>query len=147
MTAEPPGCSIDEVHGKALTHGVRPFRPDTKEGGRDMPRYLIEVSYSQQSVQSMVANAPDRIAAVKKLMTAIGGKLESFYYCFGKYDCVLITEMPDNVSAAAVGLAVAQTGSVTRYETRTLLTPEEGREAMRKAKEIAGSYTPPAEAR
>jgi uncharacterized protein with GYD domain len=77
-------------------------------------------------------------------MGALGGKLESFYYCFGKFDAVLIAEAPDNVSAAAVGLAVAQTGSVTRYETRTLLTPDEGREAMRKAKQIAGSYTPPA---
>ena len=33
--------------------------------------------------------------------------MQNSYFAFGQYDAVLITEMPDNVSAAAIALAFA----------------------------------------
>lgn len=52
-------------------------------------------------------------------------------------------EAPDNVSAAAISLAITAGGAVKAYETTPLLTPEEGIEAMRKGAEAAGAYRPP----
>ncbi len=46
---------------------------------------------------------------------------------------MLITEMPDNISAAAIALAFAGGGTVRNCATTTLLTAAEAQDAMRKA--------------
>jgi len=45
----------------------------------------------------------------------------------------LITEMPDNVSAAAIALAFAAGGSLRNCQTTALMSNAESLEAMRKA--------------
>ena len=52
-------------------------------------------------------------------------------------------EAPDNVSAAALSLALTASGVVKAYETTPLTTIEEGIEAMRKGAEVAAAYRPP----
>jgi uncharacterized protein with GYD domain len=63
------------------------------------------------------------------------------YYAFGEYDVVLIGEIPDHVSAAALAMAVAAGGAAKALKTTPLLTIEEGIEAMRKAS--GTGYRPP----
>jgi uncharacterized protein with GYD domain len=46
------------------------------------------------------------------------------YYAFGETDVFAIMDVPDNVSAAAVSLAVSASGAVNTTIT-VLLTPEE----------------------
>lgn len=43
-----------------------------------------------------------RRAAVEKLMKSLGGRLEAFYFAFGENDAYIITEVPDNVTIAAL---------------------------------------------
>ena len=50
--------------------------------------------------------------------------MESFYFSFGAQDALVLVDMPDNVSAAALSLAINATGGV-RVTTTPLLTPEE----------------------
>ena len=50
--------------------------------------------------------------------------------------------MPDNVSAAAAGIAITSSGALASYTTTPLMSPEDATEAMRKAATIA--YRPPA---
>ena len=50
--------------------------------------------------------------------------MESFYFGFGEGDAYVIIDLPDNVAAAAVGLAVSATG-LASTKTIVLLTPEE----------------------
>jgi uncharacterized protein with GYD domain len=71
----------------------------------------------------------------------LGGHLESVYYAFGEDDVVVIAEMPDNVSAAAIALAVGASGAFKTFKTTPLMTVEEGIEAMRKAS--GTGYRPP----
>ncbi len=47
-----------------------------------------------------------------------------FYFAFGKSDVYLIVDMPDTVTAAAVSLAVNQSGAVS-LKSQLLITPEE----------------------
>jgi uncharacterized protein with GYD domain len=56
---------------------------------------------------------------------------------------VFIMEAPDNVSAAAIALAITAGSAVKAYETTPHLSPEESVEAMRKAAEAALAYRPP----
>jgi len=55
------------------------------------------------------------------------------YFAFGEKDAILITEMPDNVSAAAIALAFAGGGSLRSVQTTPLMTTAEAMDAMRKA--------------
>jgi hypothetical protein len=52
-------------------------------------------------------------------------------------------EAPDNVSIAAMGLAISAGGALSSYQTTVLLTVEEALAAMRKASSI--TYRPPGE--
>ena len=38
---------------------------------------------------------------------AVGGKLHGFWYAFGEYDAYNLWEAPDNVSMAAVAMAIS----------------------------------------
>jgi uncharacterized protein with GYD domain len=108
-----------------------------------MPRYLFQAAYTADSWATQVKNQPDPIDRVRPLVEACGGRIEEFFYCFGDYDIVLITDMPDDQSAAAVSLAAAAGGSLRSAQTTKLLTVEQGLEAMRKAEEAGKAYTPP----
>jgi len=55
------------------------------------------------------------------------------FFAFGEYDVVVITEMPDNVSAAAIAIAFAAGGSVKSEKTTPLMTTAEALEAIKKA--------------
>ena len=47
----------------------------------------------------------------------MGGRLESMYYAFGDFDAILILELPDNVTMAALSMAVGASGALTNLKT------------------------------
>ena len=106
-----------------------------------MPFYLIQASYSSQATAAMIKSPQDRAAAVRPVIERMGGKLHGLWFAFGEYDAVVITEMPDNASAAAVAMAVGSSGGISAYRTTPLLTTAEAMEAMKKAGAVG--YQPP----
>jgi uncharacterized protein with GYD domain len=54
------------------------------------------------------------------------------YYCFGHDDVIAIVDLPDNVVASALSLAMSATG-MARTRTTPLLTIEEVDKAVSKA--------------
>src|SRR5260370_9882349 len=80
-----------------------------------------------------------RRVIIKDLQTAIerlGGKIKNAWFAFGDHDVILITEMPDNVSAAAIAIAFAGGGACKSVQTTPLLSTEEAMQGMKKANEI-----------
>ena len=55
-----------------------------------------------------------------------GGKIKDLYFAFGEHDAMLITEMPDSVSAAAIALAFAAGGALRTCRTTALMSTAEG---------------------
>ena len=55
------------------------------------------------------------------------------WFCFGEYDVVGISPLPDNVSAAAFAFAVSQSGKPKAVKTTPLMTAGEAVKAMKKA--------------
>jgi uncharacterized protein with GYD domain len=98
-----------------------------------MPFYLHQISYTSEALARLIANPQDRFEAVRGPIENLGGKIKDGYFAFGQYDVVLITEMPDNVSAAAIALAFTAGGSLRTCETTALMTTAEALDAMRKA--------------
>ena len=97
-----------------------------------MPKYLVQGSYSADGAKGLLKDGGSkRRAAVEAMAKSFGGRVESFYYALGDTDVYAVFEAPDNVSAAAVSLAVNASGAVSLKLT-ALLTPEEIDEATKK---------------
>jgi uncharacterized protein with GYD domain len=100
-----------------------------------MPHYLLQVAYSREGWQGLIAQPQDRIEAVRPAIEKLGGKIKSAWFAFGEYDVVVITEMPDNVSAAGIAIAFASGGACKSVHTTPLMSAEEAVQAVRKAGE------------
>lgn len=100
-----------------------------------MPHFLHQVAYSREGWEALVKHPQDRIEAVRPAIEKLGGKIKTAYFAFGDYDVVVITEMPDSVSAAAISIAFAGGGSCKSVNTTPLLTTAEALDAMKKAGE------------
>jgi uncharacterized protein with GYD domain len=104
-----------------------------------MPKYLFEARYTAEGAKGLAREGGSgRRGAMTKMTEGVGGKLESFYYAFGDVDLYAIADLPDNESAAAIALAVAQGGGAT-VKTIVLIPPED----MDKAGKKAVDYRPP----
>ena len=100
-----------------------------------MPQYLHQVSYSREGWQALIAQPQNRVEAVRQAVENLGGKIVSAWFAFGDYDVVVVTEMPDNVSAAGLAIAFAGGGACKSVHTTPLLSAEEALQAMTKAGE------------
>lgn len=98
-----------------------------------MPFFLHQVSYTPEALARLIADPQDRFEVIRAPIEKLGGKVRDAYFAFGPYDAVLITEMPDTVSAAAISLAFGAGGALRNCQTTTLLTTAEALDAMRKA--------------
>ena len=106
-----------------------------------MGHYAMLFNYTEKSAAALAANPQDRAADG---FEQIGGKLHHYYFAIGEYDGLVIAEVPDTVSYAALALAVAGTGSITNLRGVPLLTMDDAMQAMRKAGDLTQSYRPPA---
>ena len=104
-----------------------------------MAKYLLEASYTQEGLKGLMKEGGTaRRAAAEAAVKSVGGSVESFYYVFGDDDVVIIGDLPDNVSAAALSLGISAAGAVTT-SVRVLITPAEIDAAVKKSLE----YRPP----
>ena len=101
-----------------------------------MPLYLSRFSYTPETWARLVKNPEDRREAARTYIEAVGGKLHGFWYAFGEHDGWSLFEAPDNVSMAAVAVAIGGGGALSKLETTVLLTVEETLEALQKAQSI-----------
>ena len=101
-----------------------------------MAMYLTRFNYTPETWARMIQNPEDRREAARAYIESVGGKLHGFWYGFGEHDGWNLWEAPDNVSMAAVALAIGAGGALSSIETTTLLTVEELLEALRKAQSI-----------
>jgi uncharacterized protein with GYD domain len=106
-----------------------------------MPIYMLEGSYTAESWAAQLKNPQNRVESVGKVLCeSAGGKLIGAWYCFGDQDIVLVADMPDNQSMAALSLAVTAGGAVESLKTTVLMTGEEAVAAMKKATSV--TYKP-----
>jgi uncharacterized protein with GYD domain len=102
-----------------------------------MPMYLTRFSYTPETWAKMIKNPEDRRAAAQQYIESVGGKLHGFWYAFGEHDGYNLWEAPDNVSMAAVALAIGAGGALSSIQTTPLLTVEETLGALKQASSVA----------
>jgi uncharacterized protein with GYD domain len=97
------------------------------------------VSYTRSGVQGvMKEGGSSRRDLIEKLLADVGGTLESFDFAFGEDDLVVIIDVPDHATAAALSMTVGASGGA-RIKTTPLITPEE----IDRAKGISVAYRAP----
>jgi uncharacterized protein with GYD domain len=104
-----------------------------------MAKFLVEASYLSKGINGLLKEGGTRRReAVDELFASLGGRVELFYFAFGERDAIIIGELPDNTSAAALALRVNAAG-VTTCKTTVLLTPQDIDDAVKKT----STYRPP----
>ncbi len=106
-----------------------------------MPLYLTRFSYTPETWARLIENPEDRAEAARTYIESVGGRLHGFWYAFGTHDGYTLWEAPDNVSMAAVALAISGGGALASLETTVLLSVDETLDALRRAKQV--QYRPP----
>ena len=108
-----------------------------------MPQYLYQVAYTPESLAAQIKNPQDRLKIVgKQLSDAVGAKILAGGYSYGKYDVAIIVEAADDVTMAAVAIAVAAGGAVKAAKTTPLLNGAQWVAALKKAPAVSAQYRP-----
>ncbi|MGB8030066.1 MAG: GYD domain-containing protein [Terracidiphilus sp.] len=98
-----------------------------------MASFMVQVSYTSEALSALIAKPQNRAGHISKVIEGLGGKSIGSWLAFGDYDLVMIVEMPNNVSAAALSLAAAAGGSCKTVKTTPLLTIAQAMSALKKA--------------
>jgi uncharacterized protein with GYD domain len=92
-----------------------------------MAKYQLNVAYTLEGIRGVQKEGGSKRRDVARaLIESLGGKMEAFYFAFGKNDVVILADFPDATSGATV-------------RTTVLLTPEDVDAATKKQ----GTYTRP----
>ena len=81
-----------------------------------MPTYMSLINWTDQGVRN-VKDSPKRLDSSRKALKKLGGELKAFYMTMGKYDGVIIFDVP-NEEALTKFLLIS--GSAGNIRTNTM---------------------------
>jgi uncharacterized protein with GYD domain len=97
-----------------------------------MAKYMFQSKYTAKGLVGLLKEGGSRRrAALTQTIEGMGGTVEGFYYGFGDTDLYLIADLPDDATATAVSLNIANAGALDIKAT-VLITPETVDEAVKK---------------
>ena len=94
-----------------------------------MDTYIMLGNFTQQGITTLKETGPARIEAGKKAVEAANGKWIGWYLTMGRYDFVVIAQLPDAATAAKIILSLGALGNV-RTETLRAFTEEEYKQLL-----------------
>ena len=106
-----------------------------------MAYYALQAAYAPLGWSAMLKNPQHRLEAVRPVVERLGGTIVHGWFTFGDHDVLVICELPDDVTAAALAMAIAAGGAIKSVKTTPLMTFEDGIKALQKAQEA--EYAPP----
>jgi uncharacterized protein with GYD domain len=90
-----------------------------------MPKYMFQAALSPEGIAGVIKEGGTaRRTVVSESVERLGGTVEAFYFAFGPDDVIIICDMPDNETAAALAMETSASGRVA-VSTTVLLTPEQ----------------------
>ncbi len=108
-----------------------------------MPLYMYQAAYTPESGAAQMKNPQNRVESVGRQTTeAVGGTLIGGWYCLGEYDVMLIADVPDIESMAAIAVAIAAGGAIKSSQTTALMTGAELAAALKKSESVIKGYKP-----
>jgi uncharacterized protein with GYD domain len=77
-----------------------------------MPHFVTLIRYTQQGI-AKIKESPARLDSARKAAEKAGGKIHAWYLTMGQYDAVIISEFPDDETAAKFMLSVGALGNIS----------------------------------
>jgi len=108
-----------------------------------MPLYMYQAAYTAESWAAQMNNPQNRVDSVGRQVTeAVGGKMIGGWYCLGDYDVILIADVPNIESMAAIAVAIAAGGAIKSSHTIALMTGAELVAALKESDSVVKGYKP-----
>ncbi len=107
-----------------------------------MPIFVTQGRFTREYVRGGLAKPEDRQAAVAKLCEQAGGRMISLHFTLGRYDFLLLSDMPDAKAAAMISLAASGGGGMQDAVTTQAFTTAEAKDLFEGAGKIARTYKP-----
>ena len=108
-------------------------------GRNKMGHYLIQAKFTDVAWASMAAKPQDRKELLAKVVGRLGGQIKDYWLSFGEYDAFVVVELPSDVKAEALQIAGMAGAGFKTLKTTSLLSVEEGMEAMKDAGDLRAS--------
>jgi uncharacterized protein with GYD domain len=88
-----------------------------------MATYVSLLKYTQKGAES-IKTVPARIDAARQAAKKVGADIKQIYLVMGRYDVVVISEAPDDETAAKLALATGMQGNVQSETLRAFSESE-----------------------
>jgi uncharacterized protein with GYD domain len=88
-----------------------------------MPTYMLLGKLTRKAIEHF-DRAAERDADGERIITSLGGRVLAHYYTFGRYDFVVVVELPSEAALAKALVEIQKWGTVTT-ETMTAMSPDE----------------------
>ncbi len=101
-----------------------------------MPRYMIEETFTGQTMTALLHNPEDRAEAIRPMYEAVGGRLEHYYFSLTENRLFKIVNIPDQADLAAIQIANFTGASLTSYRITPIVTASEVIDVVKKAASV-----------
>ena len=108
-----------------------------------MAKFAVFFSLTGQTIANFIERPSDRLATVQAVVQPMGGNVDAYYFMFGQDDGVVIVDLADSKTAAALSLAVSSTGAFSKVHTHELIPASDLNSVLERAKSARASYRPP----
>ena len=108
-----------------------------------MAKYVSFFTYTSDAWARMIQSPGDRTATIRQVADSLGGSVECVYWMFGTHDGMVIIDVPDSISAAAMSVTAGSSGAFKTLETHELLTQEQLSQVLSRSKGATPAYQPP----
>ena len=76
-----------------------------------MPTYMSLINYTQKGVENM-KESPERLEMAKGVFQSMGAEIKAFYLAMGRFDAVVISEIPDDETAMKLAITLSSAGAI-----------------------------------
>lgn len=90
-----------------------------------MATYITLIRWTEKGIEK-VKESPNRLDAAKKAFQSMGAELKEFYLVMGRYDIIIVSEVPDDETISKLALSIGSKGAI-RTETFRAYTESEYR--------------------
>jgi uncharacterized protein with GYD domain len=88
-----------------------------------MATYVILATFTDQGIRT-AKDSPKRAEAFKQMAKTFGVTVRDIFWTQGRYDIVVVTEAPDELTATALNLSLSALGNIRTESLRAFSADE-----------------------
>ncbi len=98
-----------------------------------VPKYAVTASHTAEHWALLMEHPEAAVLGLQRAVEAVGAELEVMYFVLGEHDLLAVVDAPDELTQAAISVAMASTGVFRSFATHQLVEPADLAAVMSKA--------------